>query len=77
MAYCRWSSVTEDGKQSNVYCYEAVDDNLYYIHIIGDNTHIASTAGDAAKKLIELKKSGHNVPQYAIDALIEDDKIDD
>lgn len=30
------------------------------------------TAGDAAKRLIALKETGYNVPQEAIDALIEE-----
>ena len=32
------------------------------------------TAGEAAERLKMLKEVGYNVPQYAIDALLEEDK---
>ena len=42
-----------------------------------DHFEKVKTAKEAAEALIKLKYRGYKVPQYAIDALIEDDKIDD
>ena len=68
---------TEDGKPCNVVCRESLTENAYIIYSTEDYYKSVKTAKEAAEVLIELKNDGYNIPQYAIDALIEDDKIDD
>ena len=78
MAYCNFHSETEDGEPCDVVCLESLTENAYIVYSSGDD-HFekVKTAKEAAEALIKLKYRGYKVPQYAIDALIEDDKIDD
>lgn len=78
MAYCNFHSETEDGEPCDVVCRESLTENSYIIYSSGDDYfEKVKTAKEAAEALIKLKYRGYKVPQYAIDALIEDDKIDD
>ena len=77
MAYCNFHSETEDGEPCDVVCLESLTENAYIIYSSEDHFEKVKTAKEAAEALIKLKYHGYKVPQYAIDALIEDDKIDD
>lgn len=79
MSYCRWTSVTEEGYSSDVYCYEASTSNNIVIAVRGwtGDPIVVDSEVDAATELIRLKEEGYNVPKYAIDALIESSKIDE
>lgn len=87
MSYCRWSSLCEDGQESDVYAYEDVRGG-YTVHVAGrkpgpdgwvdlpppfaNETFNVPTAADCADQLEALRKLGYACPQYAIDALREE-----
>ena len=69
MSYVRW------GPNSNVYVY-ACDEMEWQIrsakHPEMDSVH--TSPGETAARLIELRSMGHKVPQYAIDALLDEQR---
>lgn len=66
MSYCRWS------EESDVYVYEDCQGG-WITHVTNGENFNDSIPGDCADTLEELRNQGHKVPQYAIDALREEE----
>jgi hypothetical protein len=65
MSYCRMGY---DG--SDAYCYESSAG--YVVFLEGAEKHVFSTPKECADFLIACRERGLTIPQYAIDALLDE-----
>lgn len=71
MSYCRWSSICENGKKSDLYMYDDVYGGITGYWIGWDIFHVNSRS-EAIQKVKEGIAKGKNIPEYVLQILEED-----